>query len=204
MVPITDPMLIIREGSPSLAAAFNKPVRFRVNVNIPATLMFITFSQALCGKELYGSPHVMPALFTRISSLSVRALTLAVSSLMASSEPTSPANPSAEPSAFSAFNSAATTSQASPFRLAIKTRAPPWTNASAIMRPMPVAPPVTSAVLPETPNMLSKYAIMPLLKSVYGDCIIATNNAIANVASGFLDKPLGEFLDMPYCFGAGH
>ena len=74
---------------------------------------------------------------------------------MPSSEPTSPAKPSAWPGASNALSSAATASQASPLREAISTRAPARTSPSAAMRPMPVAPPVISAVLPFRPKRIS-------------------------------------------------
>ena len=41
-------------------------------------------------------------------------------------------------------------------REAISTRAPAPANPSAIMRPMPVAPPVTRAVFPPRPNRSSR------------------------------------------------
>ncbi len=115
----------------------------------------MTLPQPANGNSPIGAPHVRPALFIRISSVSVRFLTSSIKAPVPASVATSPANPSADPGASSAFNSAATASQASPLRLAISTRAPAHTNPSAAMRPMPVAPPVTNAVFPARENKLS-------------------------------------------------
>ena len=81
-----------------------------------------------------------------------RDFTSPASAATPASVPTSPAKPSQRPGAPSPFSSAAAASQASPLRDAMRTRAPACTSASAHMRPMPVAPPVTSAVLPAAEN----------------------------------------------------
>ena len=75
---------------------------------------------------------------------------------MPASLETSPAKPSARPEAPRPFNSPATLTQSSPLREAIITVAPALTSAVAAMRPMPVAAPVTSAVLPATENSSSR------------------------------------------------
>ena len=109
-------------------------------------------SQAWYGKVPKALPHVRPALLMSISSLSVLDLISSIKILMSVSDDKSPAKPSARPASFRALISAAVASQAPPLRLVIKTFAPAVASPVAAMRPIPVAPPVITAILPLRPK----------------------------------------------------
>ncbi len=142
-LPITEPMLTTVEGRSPVADATSIGARSRVSEKRPVTFTLITRSQAFQGKVSNGSPQFIPALLT--SKLEVRRRVSAASSATPASVATVPPNPSQGPIEDSSFAAA---SQASALREAIMTRAPAASSASAQTRPMPVAPPVTSAVRP--------------------------------------------------------
>ena len=78
---------------------------------------------------------------------------------MPCSEEMSPEKPSTRVSPTTALISCAVFSLASRLRETTRTRAPPQESAPAMILPIPLDPPVTSAVLPATEKSLSRYPI---------------------------------------------
>ena len=112
------------------------------------TLIFITLSQAKYGKFPGSDPQVTPELFTNISNLLERFF----KSFTSKSIPSSVSKLLGKNSTCSVGLALLISLQAatifSIFRLVIKTLAPASDNTFDICRPIPLPPPVTSAVLP--------------------------------------------------------
>ena len=118
--------------------------------NIAVKLRLMTFCQASSGWSSVVAPQVAPALFTRMSmrpSAAIACSTIgAMAALFAMSHTTGSASIPCEPKC------AAAASSSSRLRATSATCAPISPSASAICRPSPREPPVTSAVLPVMSN----------------------------------------------------
>src|ERR671911_625343 len=148
-MPSIDPMLITRAGWSALPAASSSGTRNFVRWYTPLTLSASTRSQAASSNWSRGAPHVAPALLTRMSRLDSRAATASARRRHSASLDRSAGMASHSPTFDS---SAATSSQTSALRDEMMTLAPASTNPRAIISPMPLDPPVTTAVLPAMEN----------------------------------------------------
>ncbi len=115
----------------------------------PCTFVPSTLPHASAGKSSIGAPHVAPALlksrWTRSWRAAIAAAKAATPSGLETSAGIALHGPCAE-------SSAAVASQVSALREEMITSAPARSRPSAIIRPMPRDPPVTTATLPLMSN----------------------------------------------------
>ena len=112
--------------------------------NIAFTFRFITLCQASAGCSSAGAPQVVPALFTRMSTVPKRSTAWSTIAGMVSNFARSPAmvsvsTPCFESRAFASSNSPC-------LRAVMATFAPASPSASAICNPSPREPPVINAI----------------------------------------------------------
>ena len=74
-MPLTEAMLMTREGSSAVAAARSRGSSFWVRKKIDLTFRSTVLSQPSSGYSSMGAPQVAPALFTSTSSRLSRSLT---------------------------------------------------------------------------------------------------------------------------------
>ena len=117
-----------------------------VSTNMPLRLTATSLSQASSGWSSAGEPQVAPALFTRMSTLPYFFRIASATGAMASRLPMSQGQAAA--SIFCLANCATAASSSSCLRAVSTTLAPISPRASAICRPSPREPPVTTATRP--------------------------------------------------------
>jgi hypothetical protein len=121
---------------------------------LPITLTSSTLRQSSASRSSNGPrvrPAKMPALLTRISTPPNECPVALTASASSGSEVTSATTPSASPPSFSTSATVAPGSD----RSATTTLAPAAASPTQIARPMPMAPPVTSATEPASSRPLS-------------------------------------------------
>src|SRR6266404_3747410 len=117
-----------------------------VTTNIAVTFKVITLFQPSRVCSVVGAPHDVPALLTRMSIGPSAAMTFSTIGAIVASSPMSQTNGSASmPSDLRCTDAASSSSR---FRAVIATLAPSSPRTSAICRPRPRDPPVTSATRP--------------------------------------------------------
>ncbi len=156
-----------REGSLLLfaAAASNNGRRARVSWNGATTFSAITRPQPFSAYSSIGCPQLVPLLFTNTCSRSTCSATAAANLLHPASVERSSGSAMHLPLLCSSESRAAAAAHASFFLLLMITVQPRRQNASAIMSPMPRAPPVTRTIFPDTSKRLSgsfRFIFFPL------------------------------------------
>ena len=119
----------------------------------------MTFRHASSGWSTIAAPHVVPALFTRMSIGPRASIAVPTIGPMAAASDMSQAIGRA--STPREARCAAALSNSSRLRAVIATRAPISPSASAICRPSPREPPVTSATLPVRSRSLRTVIVPP-------------------------------------------
>src|ERR1700722_8632818 len=177
-------MLMTRAGASTDPAFRSSGTRNLVRWKTPLTLRASTRSNAASSKSSSGAPQVAPALLTRMSRASSRDATSSARRRHSASVERSAGIPMQVPFLDS---SAATASTTSAFREEMYTFTPASTKPSAIIRPMPRLPPVTSAVLPAMSKRFD--AVMGLLcppPSRRGQCERAAHRDTGAHTRGFV------------------
>ena len=137
-------------GRSRLAATRSSGANCCVRKKGPFRLTLNALSQPFSGKSSNGATQPVPALFTRMSSPVSRSRTASTRARTPSSVDMSFGIAMQSPSSAS---SAAVRMQTSAWRAVMYVRTPRRTSSSAIIRPMPLLPPVTTATRPSRSNM---------------------------------------------------
>ena len=156
-MPSMLPTLMIRAGSSCVPALRRAGTSACTIQNGDLTFRSSTLSHAAAGKLSSGSPQVAPALFTRMSSVSVPASASTASRVHSSWRDRSAGIARTGPNSDRA---ATACSHASALRELITTSAPACSRPRAIIIPIPRVPPVTSAFFPSSPKSFAKSAVL--------------------------------------------
>ena len=124
--------------------------------NVPFRLTSSTFCQSEAGMSSGSEPHVMPALFTRISTDRNSAIDFAASSFTSSSRDTSHPRERTFTPCLRRISSAVAV-HLSFFREQRTRSAPASARPCAISLPSPIDPPVTTATFPFKPNIFRTF-----------------------------------------------
>ena len=134
-----------------MAPSLSNGNSFCVKKKTPLTLVSITLSQPFSGYSSNGAPHAAPALFIKISRWLSLLLSSLTNELIPSKFERSEGNEIHSPP-YSFVSRSAVASQTSAFLELIYTFAPLAKKPEAIISPIPLEPPVTSATLPFIEN----------------------------------------------------